>query len=211
MTHSLFQAGTQALVLTLWAHRSQAKTALLPTLVVEGRLLWPNGQDIFLRAKRCCKDGNEHQHWSLLEDRSAAGAVWFSGGCGIRRRATKRYGRPGAKASGCSAARVPRSQPLALSAVDRPAPELAWEVVSIRVSGRRASEFYVACAVRRPRRDRLCCVAVRPGRAAHASFFTTSGGVWKNPVQRGAMRTQPLKRRCTGMSARRALQEIHKL
>ena len=89
---------------------------------------------MFLRAKRRFKDGKEHRYWSLVENRRVAGGrvvqrqVLYLGEINDAQRA-----------AWCQSIEVfdsdgSRSQQLALFADDRPAPELACEVVQVRLS-----------------------------------------------------------------------------
>ena len=89
---------------------------------------------MFLRAKRRFKDGKEHRYWSLVENRRVAGGrvvqrqVLYLGEINDAQRAAwcqsiEVFDRDGS-----------RSQQLALFADDRPAPELACEVVQVRLN-----------------------------------------------------------------------------
>ena len=89
---------------------------------------------MFLRAKRRFKDGKEHRYWSLVENRRAAGGrvvqrqVLYLGEINDAQRAAWCKSIEVFDADGSG------SQQLALFADDRPAPELACEVVQVRLN-----------------------------------------------------------------------------
>ncbi len=89
---------------------------------------------MFLRAKRRFKDGKEHRYWSLVENHRVAGGrvvqrqVLYLGEINDAQRAAW------CKSIEVFDAEGARSQQIALFADDRPAPELALEVVQVRLS-----------------------------------------------------------------------------
>jgi len=89
---------------------------------------------MFLRAKRRFKDGKEHRYWSLVENHRVAGGrvvqrqVLYLGEINDTQRAAW------CKSIAVFDAESARSQQMALFADDRPAPELAMEVVQVRLS-----------------------------------------------------------------------------
>ena len=89
---------------------------------------------MFLRAKRRFKDGKEHRYWSLVENHRVAGGrvvqrqVLYLGEINDAQRAAWCKSIEVFDADGA------RSRQMALFADDCPAPELAFEVVQVRLN-----------------------------------------------------------------------------